>query len=85
MQTFASYRAGDEKRGWPAIPVADLTERIQLIDALWDTVPDDALPPLSKEWLAEIQRRSAEFDSGTVRTVPWEESRAVTGRTATDS
>lgn len=56
------------------LPVA---ERIQLIEALWDTVPDNtALPPLSQEWLAEIQRRSAEFDSGSVRTVPWEEIRA---------
>lgn len=55
------------------LPIA---ERIQLIEALWDTVPDDTLPPLSEEWLAEIQRRSAEFDAGAVRTVPWEEIRA---------
>ncbi len=53
-----------------------LGERIQLIEALWDTVPDDGLPPLSKEWLMEIQRRSAEFDEGAVRPVPWEEIRA---------
>ena len=37
-----------------------VTDRIQLIEALWDTVPADSLPPLSDEWLAEIQRRSAE-------------------------
>ncbi len=38
--------------------------RIQLIDALWDTLPEDAVPPLSNEWLAEIKRRSAEYDAG---------------------
>lgn len=41
-------------------------ERVQLIEALWDTVPQDAMPPLSDEWLAEIARRSAEYDSGSV-------------------
>ncbi|NQT16853.1 MAG: addiction module protein [Planctomycetes bacterium] len=55
------------------LPVAD---RIQLIEALWDTVPENSLPPLSDEWLAEIERRSAEYDSGSVATVPWEEIRA---------
>jgi putative addiction module component (TIGR02574 family) len=55
------------------LPVAD---RIQLIEAFCDTVPDDKLPPLTDEWLAEIQRRSAEFDSGVVKTVPWEQVRA---------
>jgi putative addiction module component (TIGR02574 family) len=51
-------------------------DRIQLIEALWDTVPAEALPPLSDEWLAEIRRRSAEYDSGLVSTVPWEQIRA---------
>lgn len=55
------------------LPVAD---RIQLIEALWDTVPENSLPPLSDEWLTEIERRSAEYDSGSVATVPWEEIRA---------
>lgn len=55
------------------LPIA---ERIRLIEALWDTVPDESLPPLSEEWLAEIQRRSAEYDAGNVETVPWETIRA---------
>jgi putative addiction module component (TIGR02574 family) len=55
------------------LPVVD---RIQLIEALWDTVPAGALPPLSDEWIAEIQRRSAEYDSGSVQAVPWEQVRA---------
>jgi putative addiction module component (TIGR02574 family) len=55
------------------LPVAD---RIQLIDAIWDTLPADALPPLSEEWTAEIRRRSAEYDSGCAETVPWEQIKA---------
>ena len=55
------------------LPVAD---RIQLIEALWDTVPADSLPPLSDEWREEIRRRSAEYESGSVQTVPWEQIRA---------
>ena len=54
------------------LPVED---RIQLIDALWETLPDDILPPLSSEWMAEIQRRSEEIDAGTVETIPWEQVR----------
>lgn len=54
------------------LPVGD---RIQLIEALWDTLPDDSLPPLSDEWIAEIQRRSAEYDSGMVQATPWEQIR----------
>lgn len=61
------------------LPVAD---RIQLIDAIWDTLPEDALPPLSDEWTAEIRRRSAEYDSGCVETVPWEQIKAEALRRA---
>jgi putative addiction module component (TIGR02574 family) len=59
-----------------------LGARIQLIEALWDTVPADSLPPLSDEWLAEIQRRSAEYDSSAVRPIPWEQVRAEAFRRA---
>ena len=55
------------------LPVVD---RIQLIEALWDTVPADSLPPLTDEWQEEIRRRSAEYESGSVQTVPWEQIRA---------
>lgn len=55
------------------LPVAD---RIQLIEALWDSLPADSLPPLSNEWLEELQRRSAEYDSGSAQTTPWEQIRA---------
>ncbi len=55
------------------LPIVD---RIQLIEALWDTVPADSLPPMTDDWLKEIKRRTAEYDSGSVQTVPWEQIRA---------
>jgi len=68
MPTYESL-LGDAKN----LPVAD---RIRLVDAIWDTLPADALPPLGEEWTAEIQRRSAEIDSGTAEIVSWEEIKA---------
>ena len=56
------------------LPVAN---RLRLIDAIEETLPDDCLPPLSDEWLAEIRKRSAELDAGTVETIPWEQVRAA--------
>jgi putative addiction module component (TIGR02574 family) len=53
-----------------------IVEKVQLIEALWDTVPEADLPPLSDEWLAEIRRRSEEYDTGQVTTIPWEIVRA---------
>jgi putative addiction module component (TIGR02574 family) len=53
-----------------------LDTRIQLIEALWDTVPEEAMPALSEEWLAEIHRRSDEYDAGNAQTIPWEQIRA---------
>jgi putative addiction module component (TIGR02574 family) len=55
------------------LPVED---RIQLIDAIWETLPEESLPPLSSEWMTEIQRRSAEIDADTAETVSWEQVRA---------
>ncbi len=52
-----------------------VADRIQLIDAIWDTLPEDSLPPLSDEWVAEIQQRSAEYDSGSADMVSWEQVR----------
>jgi putative addiction module component (TIGR02574 family) len=49
-----------------------IVEKVQLIEALWDTVPETDLPSLSDEWIAEIKQRSDEYDAGQVKTVPWE-------------
>jgi len=52
-----------------------VADRLRLIDDLASSVPDDQPPALSPEWLAEIDRRSAELDSGAVHPQPWSEVR----------
>lgn len=64
MTTLESLLAGVAQ-----LPVSD---RLDLIDAIWDTLPDEALPDLSAEWKAEIERRTAELAAGTAKTVAWE-------------
>jgi putative addiction module component (TIGR02574 family) len=61
------------------LPVQD---RLQLIQALEDTLPDDVNWPLSAAWLEEIDRRSAEYDSGQSQTIPWEQIRDAALRRA---
>ena len=52
-----------------------VTERLQLIDELAATVPDDTPPALSEAWLEEIERRSAEIDAETVTAESWPQIR----------
>jgi len=47
------------------------TDRLRLIDALWDSVPADADAPFSAEWTEELRRRIEELDAGSAATVPW--------------
>jgi putative addiction module component (TIGR02574 family) len=54
-----------------------IPERFQLLEELWENMPSESIPPLSDEWLAEIRRRSDEFDAGKVPTISWEEVRAA--------
>jgi putative addiction module component (TIGR02574 family) len=59
-------------------------ERLRLIDELASTVPDDQPPHLSEAWLAEIERRVAELESGAVEGDSWEDVQQrlqrITGR-----
>lgn len=48
-------------------------ERLRLIDELASTLPDDRPPQLSPDWLAEIDRRAAELDSGAVKPDSWDD------------
>lgn len=52
-----------------------VADRLRLIDQLAATVPDDQPPTLSQDWLVEIDRRSAEIDSGEVPIESWESVR----------
>jgi putative addiction module component (TIGR02574 family) len=49
-----------------------IEDQIQLIDVICDILPTDSLPALTHECLAELQRRSAEYDGGAAETVSWE-------------
>ncbi len=51
-------------------------DQIRLIDRL-----QESFPP-SDEWLAEVQRRSAEYDAGKVTASPWSEVRERVRRRA---
>ena len=52
------------------------TERIRLLDALWEDVPPTEWPLPSEEWIAETQRRSADYDAGRTSATPWTEVQA---------
>ncbi len=47
--------------------------RLELIEALIDSVQPADRPPFDESWREVIRRRSAELDSGSVAAVPWAE------------
>jgi putative addiction module component (TIGR02574 family) len=51
------------------------SQRAQLVDQLIATLSPEDAAPLDDAWLAEIERRSDAFDTGTVETVSWAELR----------
>jgi putative addiction module component (TIGR02574 family) len=48
-------------------------EQLQLVSALTAAVEERGLRPFDDSWLEEAQRRSAEFDAGSVQPIPWAE------------
>jgi len=48
-------------------------EQVELIEALIAAQEEADPQPLDDAWMAEIQRRSAEFDAGKVTPIPWSE------------
>ena len=49
------------------------SERAELVDTLISTFAPEDAAPLDDAWLAEINRRSDEFDAGGVQTLTWAE------------
>ena len=87
--------AGGRKTGYAqAMPMTTLqeiivaartlspAERLRLVDAVWDDEHPENWPALSPEWLAEVQRRSAEYDAGRMNASPWEDVQARVRRKA---
>jgi putative addiction module component (TIGR02574 family) len=56
---------------------AELSEhdRATLAGLLIESLEGERDPDAEAAWAAEIQRRVAELDAGTVKTIPWEEVR----------
>ena len=50
----------------------DEAERAALAGMLIDSIDNDVEEGVEAAWVAEIERRVAELDAGTVETVPWE-------------
>jgi putative addiction module component (TIGR02574 family) len=50
--------------------------QVELIEALIAGLDEVAPEPLDEATLAEIQRRSAEYDAGQVQPIPWSKVRA---------
>ncbi len=74
-----SFRGKDEQMVAPLDRVIEAalalpeSERAELVDTLISTFAPEDAAPLDDAWLAEINRRSDEFDAGGVQTLSWAE------------
>ena len=57
-------------------------DRLRLADAIWEDVPLAEWPAPDAQWVAEAQRRSAEYDEGRMSTATWPEVQARARRRA---
>ncbi len=64
-----------------ALPIS---ERIQLVEDIWDSIADETPSPLQLgvEERAELQRRLAEHQADPSSSIPWEQVRASLFKTA---
>ncbi len=54
----------------------DPEDRAALTGLLIESLDPESDEGVEEAWMAEIERRMAEVDSGAVQTIPWEELRA---------
>jgi putative addiction module component (TIGR02574 family) len=59
-------------------------QQLLLVSALTAAVEERGLRPFDDSWLEEIRRRSAEYDAGSVQTIPWAEVKEPTRQTEND-
>jgi putative addiction module component (TIGR02574 family) len=50
-------------------------DRLMLVERLLETLPPEAEEVTDDELLAELERRSADFDRGCAEAIPWSELR----------
>jgi len=54
-----------------------IPERIQLVEAIWDSIAEDAEAlPLTDELRAELDRRWAEHERDPSSAIPWDQVRS---------
>jgi putative addiction module component (TIGR02574 family) len=58
------------------------SERVRLANTIWEDIPPAAWPSPDAEWIAEAQRRSAEYDAGQTTAATWPEVQARARRRA---
>ena len=51
-------------------------ERAALTGLLIESLEPESEEGVEQAWMAEVERRMAELDSGAVQTIPWDELRA---------
>ena len=51
-------------------------QKLDLIGQLWDSIPDEAMPPLTDAQLRELDRRIAKADANPHQGRSWEEVKA---------
>lgn len=54
----------------------DPKERAALTGLLIESLEPESEDGVEQAWVAEIERRMVELDSGAVQTIPWDEVRA---------
>ncbi len=54
----------------------DPQERATLVRLLIEALDAEIQEGVDEAWRAEIERRMAELDAGSIETIPWEEVRA---------
>ena len=54
----------------------DERERADLVARLIESLDTEVEPGVEAAWLAEVERRMEELDSGKAQSIPWEEVRA---------
>ena len=54
----------------------DAEDRVALAGLLIESLEPESEEGVEEAWVAEVERRMAELDSGAVQTLPWDELRA---------
>ncbi len=47
-------------------------ERIELVEAIWDSIPEGELPPLTDSQVLELDRRLDDLEENPETSIPWE-------------